>query len=180
MLNQRVVLLVTVLFISDAAYAAAQTRPDVAHQYARYLSALHESDLRSSTDTGEVYRVLWLRSFHEAVSVRISRSGEGYFAITVQGSRRDSTKVPSRSWDLLHMRNAMRDFWTTEPTPLPNGAIGVDGARWILEGRHGRQYHVVDWWSPQESAESVEGAYRRLFLEILSLGTVCVAPDAVY
>jgi len=78
------------------------------------------------------------------------------------------------------MRNAMRDFWTTEPTPLPNGAIGVDGARWILEGRHGRQYHVVDWWSPQESAESVEGAYRRLFLEILSLGTVCVAPDAVY
>jgi len=179
-LNQPNVLLVTVLFISHPACAAAQTRPDVARQYGRYLSALHESDLRSSTDTGEVYRALWLRSFHEPISVRIARSREEFFAITVQGGRRDSTKVPSRSWDLLHMRNAMRDFWTTEPTPLPNGAIGVDGARWIVEGRHGRQYHVVDWWSPREGAESVEGAYRRLFLEILSLGTVCVSPDAVY
>ncbi len=180
MLNQRIVLLVTVLFTSHAAYAAAQTRSDVARQYGRYLSALHESDLRSSTDTSEVYRALWLRSFHEPVSVRIFRSDDEYFAITVQGSRRDSTNLPSKSWDLLHMRDAMRDFWTTEPTPLPNGASGADGARWILEGRHGRQYHSVDWWSPRESAESVEGAYRRLFLEILSLGTVCVAPDAVY
>src|SRR5258705_524385 len=159
---------------------AAQTTPNVARQYSRYLVELHEPDLRASKDTGEIYRALWLRSFHEPVSVRLVRRGDDYFVITVQGSRRDSTKLSPDSWNTLHLRNAMRDFWTTEPIPLPNGAEGLDGARWILEGRQGTRYHVVDWWSPQEHAEGVEGGYRRLFLEILSLGSGSVPPHAGY
>jgi hypothetical protein len=45
----------------------------------------------------------------------------------------------------------------------------------MSRGRH----HAVDWLSPQGD-EGIEGGYRRLFLEILSLGSVCVSPDAVY
>ena len=174
------VFLAPAVLILSAANAIAQTAPDVGRQYSRYLLELHEPDLRVPRDTGEVYRALWLRSFHEPVSVRILSEGDKYFVITAQGSRRDSTELPANSWHTLHLRNAMRDFWATQPTPLPDGVVGLDGARWILEGRDSRQYHVVDWWSPQERAEGIEGGYRRLFLEILSLGSVCVAPDAVY
>ena len=176
----RTAFVASVALVLSSVRGTAQTSPDVARQYARYLGELHEPDLRAPRDTGEMYRALWLRSFHEPVSVRIFSKGEKYVVVTVQGSRRDSTELAARAWNTLHLRNAMRDFWTTEPIPLPDGVIGADGARWILEGRHGRQYHVVDWWSPQERAEGVEGGYRRLFLEILSLGSVCVQPDAVY
>lgn len=160
--------------------SAAQSAPDIARQYAQYLTPFHEPDLRTSTDTSEMYRALWVRSFHEPVSVRIFESGGRFYVITNQGSRRDSVELPARSWHDLFLRTAMKDFWTTEPIPLPKGQIGADGAQWVLEGRYGARYHAVDWWSPREEAEGVEGGYRRLFLEILSLGSVCVKPDAVY
>jgi hypothetical protein len=160
--------------------SAAQGAPDVARQYAQYLTAFHEPDLRASADTSETYRALWVRSFHEPVSVRIVASKGKVYVITNQGTRRDSAELSAESWHDLHLRTAMKDFWTTEPIPLPKGQVGLDGARWVLEGRYGTRYHVVDWWSPQEKAEGVEGGYRRLFLEILSLGSTCIQPDALY
>jgi hypothetical protein len=162
------------------ASGAAQASSDISRQYAKYLSQLQEPDLASSGDTAETYRALWLRSFHEAVSVRIYRRRDTYTVITVQGTRHDSSTFPPGTWNTLHLRDAMKRFWTTKPIPLPRGQDGLDGARWILEGRHGGRYHAVDWWSPSQSAPGIEGGYGRLFLEILSIGTVRVSPDAVY
>ena len=153
------ILLIACVFMAElagAAGAVGQTRADIAHTYARYLAPMHEPDLARSSDTTETYRALWLRSFHEAVSVRIFPMGDSLVVITVQGNRRDSTALPARAWSILHLRDAMKRFWTTTPIPLPNGAIGLDGARWILEGRHGTQYHAVDWWSPS-GEEGIEG-----------------------
>ena len=172
--------LVVATILWCAASGAGQASSGISRQYAKYLSELQEPDLASSRDTAETYRAFWLRSFHEAVSVRIFHRGDSYTVITVQGTRHDSSTFTPRTWNALHLRDAMKRFWTTQPIPLQGGQSGRDGARWILEGRHGSRYHAVDWWSPSQSARGVEGGYGRLFLEILSIGTVCVAPDAVY
>lgn len=158
--------------------AEAQTPPDIGGKYATYLAQLGEPDLRRTTDASHTYRALWLRAFHEPVSVRVVRRGNAYSVITKQGGRRDSTDLPAEWWNTMHRRYAMQAFWTTQPVVSP-GAIRLDGAQWILEGRQGSRYHSVDWWSPQDG-EGIEGAYRLLFLEILSLGSVCVSPNAVY
>jgi len=155
--------------------AWAQEEGSIARRYAAALSELGEPDLAVGADTAETYRALWLRSFHERVAVRVYRRDQAYTVVTVQGTRRDSTSLDPSLWDAFHFRDALKKFWST----VADEPGGLDGARWILEGRHAGRYHAVDWWSPQGD-EGIEGGYRRLFLEILSLGSVCVSPDAVY
>ena len=169
-----------------AAYGQNTGAVDVARRYGEALRTLGEPDLTKSADTRLMYRVLWLRSFHDAIAVRIIRDGARLSVITKQGPvwghpdgrtpvRSDSTALSQLAWDNLMKRTALREFWTTEAA----GPRGVDGAEWILEARQPGRYHAVDWWSPQ-SEDGVEGGYRRLVLEILSLGRVCIKPDALY
>jgi hypothetical protein len=39
-------------------------------------------------------------------------------------------------------------FWKLPARRDPKDEIGVDGARWIMEGSKDGRYHVVDRWSP--------------------------------
>jgi len=180
------ILALLLLVRTDAARAQKRDSVDIGRQYAAQLAALGEPDLKRSRDSREIYRVLWLRSFHESVAVRIVRAGSQYNVITSIGPvwghpstaapRRDSVSLSAEEWAAIQLRTAMREFWTTVPH---TEGIGLDGAQWILEGRRDGRYYAVDWWSPQ-GEDGAEGGYRRLVLEILSLGTVCVKPDAVY
>jgi len=158
----------------------------IGQKYAGPLRALREADLGTISDGREMYRVLWLRSFHEAIAVRIVKDGTRYSVITSVGPvggredsappRRDSMSLEPRAWAALQLRTALRDFWHLT---APVNRNGLDGAEWILEGRRGGVYHAVDWWSPRP-VEGHEGDYRHLFLDILSLGTDRVMPNAVY
>jgi hypothetical protein len=159
--------------------------PDVWRDYGKYLASVGEPDLAQPRDGRPVVRALWIRSFHEPVVVRLVKDGDRVSVITVQGPRRgdpagpprrDSTVLRYGDWESLHHRRVMEEFWTLR---APDASGGLDGARWVLEARQGVRYHVVDWWSP-DRADEREAAYRTVFLDILSMGSVCVSPNAVY
>jgi len=158
---------------------------DIGKRWGKYLTLLQEPDLAGTGDGRDVWRVLWLRSFHPAVAVRVVRDGDSLSIITSQlrpldsartALRRDSVPVPLAVWDDIHRSDAARQIWTTV-APLWEG-ISLDGALWILEAREGNRYHAVEWWSPSEEPNSY--GYRILVLQILSMGGVRVPPDAVY
>ncbi len=158
----------------------------IGQKYAAPLRALREPDLATISDGREMYRVLWLRSFHEAIAVRIVKDGSHFSVITSVGPvwghedssppRRDSMALDPGGWAALQLRTALRDFWHLR---APVNKYGLDGAEWILEGRRNGTYHAVDWWSPRPG-EGREGEYRHLLLDILSYGTDRVAPNAIY
>jgi hypothetical protein len=56
-------------------------------------------------------------------------------------------------------------FWNI-PTIEETDLIGLDGARWIVEGLVNGKYHVVDWWSPEKGSVRNIGLY---FIKISGL-----------
>jgi len=54
--------------------------------------------------------------------------------------------------------------------------LGVDGARWVLEGVKNGEYHVVDRWSPEAAGDKVASSqeFARLCRYFLRLGKVDV------
>ena len=65
------------------------------------------------------------------------------------------------------------DFWRMPTLPL-KGPPGLDGAQWIVEGRRGGDYHVVDRWTPRE------GVYRDAGLAFLKLAGIDVPAADLY
>lgn len=114
----------------------------------------------------EVYRFLWLRSFHHAMAVRVSRVGEAYTlnAIVLSGAggyepgvplRRVHRNLSASEWE--RVSQALRDlgFWTKSAEPPPDEElVGMDGAQWIIEGRRER-YRVVDRWNGEDGVRQV-------------------------
>ena len=154
------------------------------------LRELGEPVLNPGAEHRTVFRALWLRSFHNPVSVRLVDDHGTYSVITSEVAmhgdsvtgvvRRDSLPLPREAWDLLQRRLAIEQFFNRSYWRMTKPkSMGLDGANWILEGLKDGKYQYIDWWSPDER-EGREGLFRRLFLEILSMGTVCVPPNAVY
>ena len=130
---------------------------------------------------------MWLRSFDDPIIVRIVLEPNNMRVVTSQATlapnddlsnvRRDSSSLRATTWDSFLERTSLREFWTTNVPK--SGLLGLDGAQWIMEFRDGPRYRAVDWWSPKAGG-GTEGGYRALFLDILSLGSVQVKPNAVY
>jgi len=176
--------------------------------YACTLTALKEPSLFElrSTETSEVYRFLWLPSFHDPISVRLAIKPDGSGVVVARSvdrktgllvlKMRDKT-IPNGTGKLTmdtvndvgnaQVQDVLRElqdlqFWslkTTEEaqTPTQEGTAStlqatmvplppLDGARWILEGVRGGQYHVVDRWSPKDDE------YARLCRFLLTLAKV--------
>jgi hypothetical protein len=138
----------------DIAGAADPSDAFVRQWYSAYLAAMNEPSLSCGDATAdETYRFLWLRSFHQPVAVRISRTGRHFeLAATVltghggyqpghiaQRVRRELTEA---EWVQVMRALEHISFWEM---PATTEEIGVDGAQWIIEGRSSR-YHVVDRW----------------------------------
>ncbi len=60
-------------------------------------------------------------------------------------------------------------FWQL-PTEETAGVIGMDGARWIVEGVKAGRYHLVDRWSPKD------GAVREFGLLLVGLSEIDSEP----
>lgn len=133
-------------------------------QYSRNLKALREPslwELSQKDPHADVYRFLWLRSFHHPISIRIvvrpngsgrinARMTSGKGGFEPGGIRRYSTSWLRKGLTqefLAAFGNV--DFWN-QPTLLPavKGASQLDGAQWIFEGVHDGKYHVIDRRSP--------------------------------
>ena len=141
--------------------------------YGKFLKAAGEQSLITDHDENlEIYRFLWLRSFHHPVMIRVVRDGYFFNLVSVELSGAGGYE-PGRKWATAKMTISQDDwcafisllekasFWSMESTRTDE--IGNDGAQWILEGMRKGRYHLVDRWSPRN------GDYREACLFLIKL-----------
>ena len=152
--------------------------------YSQYFMAMAEPLLADSPN--EVYRFVWLRTFHNPIAVRITCDPRGcdLIAKRLDGSggyepgkivewkeRRLSKQEVSNIRRLL----SKAQFWKPQPS---DERIGLDGAQWILEGKREDSYHMWDVWSPERVG--VYGDFRKLCLELVRLSRLMVRSKEIY
>jgi hypothetical protein len=128
--------------------------------YSGMLKALKEPILFDTSIKNEIYRLTWLRTFHNPVAIRIEKSEEGYTLfwklcdgaggyepgqLTIDKSK----KITQEDWDNFQGLLRAIDFWDIETKE--KGLQGNDGSQWILEGVSQNGYHVVDRWTPRQN-----------------------------
>jgi hypothetical protein len=142
--------------------------------YSDQLRALKEPSLweLSKTQKTEMYRFLWLRSFHRPISVRLDIHQDGTGLLTTkstngQGGYKPGELVINKTRALTKKQTSQalaringNGFWGLPSYEKPkegigtNGEktveIGLDGAQWILEGVKDGKYQVTDRWSPKD------------------------------
>jgi hypothetical protein len=154
--------------------------------YTSELTAMQEPsiwELSQSADA-EVYRFLWLRSFHNPVAIRlvVQHDGGGQLVAKVLGGRGSPTPgklVENRTLQLSkdHVRwfvDAVDrlKYWELKTM---GDKHGCDGAEWILEGVKNRQYRVVWRWSPKE------GPIRTLgFMMLFEMAHLKIPREEIY
>lgn len=128
--------------------------------YSKHLFSMNEPIIYECTETSESYRFTWLRTFHEPIAVRITRTKDkiklywtktngagGYNAgkIIEQGDKEISINDFNEFKSKLDSCKFF-NMATNEET------MGLDGAKWILEGINGdNEYHLVDRWNAKEN-----------------------------
>ena len=154
-------------------YFPQDVPPSLVKWFSRLLRAMNEPSLLSSNDSlDEVYRFLWLRSFHHPIAVRVWRTGDKYFlnAVELRGAggyepgkelARKARELSSEEWVTFTRSLDESCFWNL---PLQNPEYqGEDGAEWIIEGTRLGRYHLTDVWSP------TSGPYRGACIYLLSI-----------
>ena len=127
--------------------------------YGKHLKGMAEGSLLDESSSLEVYRLLWLRTFHHPIYVRVEKSQGGIWLRTVELSgaggyepgrpiRNQQIRLDQKQWCEFRSSLENASYWQM-PTEDPDD-IGNDGARWILEGVREGHYHLVDRWSPKE------------------------------
>lgn len=162
--------------------------------YAQNLFALREESLFSEqlAPGSAVYRFLWLRSFHNPVSVRLRVFPDGRGVATLKvsdgaggynpGSLAEQKEVPVSAEDVAVFLAKLEQgahFWDLPTEPPENCSkdsctVGVDGARWIWEANSEGRYHIVDRWSPDK------GEYRAAAMFLLRKVGYSVPKDHTY
>lgn len=153
-----------------------------ANEYGTFLKALHEPslwELSRQKPEAEVYRFLWLRTFHHPIAVRlvVRKSGSGWInshMTTGKGGYQPGRITQfSVSWLTKNRTQSFlaaldsADFWNLPTHPDDKNVVKLDGAHWILEGVKNGKYRLIDRWSP-ESPDPV----RAIGLLALKLGRI--------
>lgn len=126
--------------------------------YSKFLVAMDEPSLSATDLRAETYRILWLRSFDPPMVFRLIILSDGSAILVVKKTNGKGGFEPGKTVlnkqmtidgretrELLKTLEAV-NFWSlpTLQAPDPSGFVGYDGADWIVEGKKGRQYHVVE------------------------------------
>lgn len=122
--------------------------------YSKYLLAFDEPVLCDSLPM-KVFRFTYIRSFDPAVVLRIENKDDTitiYWKIvnnengnkSEMNIERQSKKLSISDWKSLENKLKKINFWNL-PTQGED-IIGTDGSQWVLEGKIGKEYHVVDRW----------------------------------
>jgi len=139
--------------------------------YSKHLKAMDEPSLSSIAEPDETYRFLWLRSFHHPIAIRVWRTGEERNMVfkELDGAGgyepgklivNQTQQIAVKEWDEFISLLQRASYWRL---PAEKKESGCDGAEWILEGKKGERYHLVDRWSPDG------GSYREACLYLLKL-----------
>lgn len=132
----------------------------------------------------ETYRFTWLRTFHNPITVRVSRrhgAGE-LIAVVLDGaggyepgnvSHAVRRALGPGEWQRIEAGLDPIGFWSLRPTGRVD-ETGCDGAEWILEGRRAGRHRVETRWSPDD------GPYRQFGLTLVEMAGLQMPPDDVY
>lgn len=141
--------------------------------YAKFLGVMGEKSLLYNLGETEIYRFLWLRTFHHPIFVRIEKRdnsiqlfskefdgrANGY---TGKELRNEKRILNEQQWCNFLSLLEKSEYWKI-PTDY---TMGRDGANWILEGVKDGRYHVVNRWSPENHE------YREACIYLLKLSGV--------
>jgi hypothetical protein len=121
----------------------------------RFLEAMDEPALAISGRT-EVYRFLWLRTFHYPIVVRLElgNNRKRLVAKVLDGmggydpgilKRTIERNLADEESNSIIRKLAVSEVWRHPVTDLH---MGLDGSYWILEGIRPTDHLVVSHWSP--------------------------------
>lgn len=122
--------------------------------FSETLFLLKEPVLYNYTGEGEFVRLLWLRSFDNAVVVRVSKFQDTIYACikelkaksydAKQQILKDTTiLIPVKKWEEILSALQVNNFWVANPAEETSGK---DGIEWMLECRINKQYHCIERW----------------------------------
>ena len=147
--------------------------------YSSVLYGLGEKPLWPADPKQMAYRFVWMRSFHDQVSITMTVQPEGDGQIRLQIYKQIpqqlESKVLSLSKDQVREVIALIDeanFW--KMTTEGNGPQGTDGAEWVLEGVHSGHYHIVTRWDASGTA------FGKALLKLLQLSGYNPPQNEIY
>jgi len=132
--------------------------------YSKRLAAFQEPsiwEMSQQAPAVEVYRFLWLRSFHNPISVRLNVANDGTGLLTSKetngkGGYEPETLIRNTAatlsteqtqWFLRRLDDG--GFWKLPARlQVPERTYHLDGAQWIMEASKDGHYQIVDRWSP--------------------------------
>ena len=143
--------------------------------YSKQLTALHEPSLWeiSKSSKLEIYRFLWLRTFHAPIVIRLNINSDRTGALTVKATSGKGGYEPgelikdeSRSLSKAEAQSFLdmiekQKYWSLPTKEEDPNVVNLDGAQWVLEGVRNGTYKIVDRWSPEE------GSIRKLGIRFL-------------
>lgn len=149
------------------------------HWYSSVLYKLDEKPLWPPDPEQVVYRFVWMRSFHDQVSIMMHVLPEGNGQLRLQVYRRVPQKLDSTTQTLSEEQvgrviSLIKDasFW--DMTTEGEGPQGTDGAEWVLEGVQGGKYHIATRWDASGTA------FGKALLELLRLSNYNPPKDEIY
>jgi len=154
------------IFVGSALLASGQEKSQTTNNnyYEQQLQALKETSIGNLRSDGvtQSYRLLWLRTFHHPVVVRVDvlpdgsgrvrikeTSGQGGYAPgkLIKNDTRKLTELETQ-WFVERMRES--GFWNLPSTEKqPENEITLDGATWVVEGKKGSEYHLLERYAPE-------------------------------
>jgi hypothetical protein len=114
---------------------------------------------QSKDKAAESYRFLWLRSFNDAVCIRMDILADGSGVVTKKVSGvahgknagkmivNEQVRLIKEDVTKFLAQMGKQEFWSL---PTRDNRRGLDGSEWVIEGVKAGNYHVVDRWSPDK------------------------------
>jgi hypothetical protein len=132
--------------------------------YSKHLTALQEPSLWgiSKSSKQEIYRFLWLRTFHPPIAIRLNVNSDGTGALTTKASNgaggyepgkltKDESKSLSKAETQCFLDMVEKQkYWSLSTREEDPNVVGMDGAQWVLEGVRNGTYKIVYRWSPED------------------------------
>jgi hypothetical protein len=152
--------------------------------YSEQLAAMGEPSLSCGSADLETYRLVWLRTFHHPVAVRVFRTDTSFHleAVILDGRggyepgrvlQRVSRDLTREQWKAIIAELRRAHFWQ-EATTTHDG--GDEGAQWIIEARRQGRYHLIDRWGGANDA----AAARSIGMKLLDTAGLTQAVGPVY
>lgn len=165
----------------------------IVQRYTEHLKALQEpSLLQHATTAKQEYRLLWLRTFHNPVAIRLDMNPDGTALVTVKvtngsGGYESGTltknavrRLSKRETERFLARVQKLEYWnlpTREPRSKSN-VIVVDGSKWVLEAINDGKYKVVDRGSLEKENGAVHKLGTMMLFDLAKLKRQDVAQDS--